>query len=40
MKKAFKGFAVKNFVPEIFSPKVENSRKQGYFDHSQKLTKS
>jgi hypothetical protein len=35
--KAFKSDAVKNFVPEIFSPKVENSRKQGYFDHSLSL---
>jgi hypothetical protein len=27
IKKAFRGLAVKNFVPEIFSPKVENFRK-------------
>jgi hypothetical protein len=27
IKKAFRSDAVKNFVPEIFSPKVENSRK-------------
>jgi hypothetical protein len=27
MKKAFEDLAVKNFVPEILSPKVENFRK-------------
>jgi hypothetical protein len=37
MKSAFRSDAVKNFVPEILSPEVENSRKQGYFDPSLSL---
>jgi hypothetical protein len=33
VKKAVECVAVQNFVPEILSPEVENSRKQWYFNH-------
>jgi hypothetical protein len=34
IKKAHRSVAVKNLISEILSPKVENLRKWGYFDHT------